>query len=223
MKRKITVFIDNNKKELYLESCLVKPEISLMTLKNVTVYWKFKNITSETEVKFGATGNAKKITFEEGYWPFEMIKERLGSDNVAVEALRHNNKYRIKPNGGSLNLGKLGPLLGFPENQVILDGVWKVSPKVVDVNLGLRYINIDCDVINTTENSDTKGMRSYSLATIPVTTEQSLNGSVSLFRGIDSEVVINNGCYNRLVFEINSNIDKNVEVNIDALLELYIA
>ena len=101
MKHKITVFIENNKKELYLEACLVKPEISMVTLKNVTVYWKFKNITSETEITFGS-GSSTNITLEPGYWPFEMIKERLGSDNVALEALRHNNKCRIKPNGGSL-------------------------------------------------------------------------------------------------------------------------
>ena len=216
------MFIEGNKKDLYLDACVVKKEMTTMILKNVTVFWKFKNITSNIDVTLGSGSSERDITFEEGYWTFDMIRAQFNSFSVSLEALRHNNKCRIKPDGDDLNLGKLGPLLGFPENEVVSDGVWKTSPKVVDVNLGLRYINIDCDVINTTENSDTKGKRSYPLATIPVTTEQSLNGSVSVFRGIDSEVVINNGCFNRLVFVISSNIDKNVEVNIETLLELYI-
>ena len=92
---------------------------------------------------------------------------------------------------------------------------------IVIVNQGLKYVNINCDVINTSENCDTSGMRSYSLATLPVTTEQSLNGSVTIFKGINSEVVIDSGCHNRLVFYIDTNIFKKVDV--DALIELYIA
>ena len=108
--RRITVFIQDNNQDLYLDKCVVKPKISTMILKNATIYWKYRNvITGENdEVTFGTGSSAKKITFGEGYWPFEMIKERLEADNVVLEAVRHCNKCRIQPSGGSLNLGKFG-------------------------------------------------------------------------------------------------------------------
>ena len=216
------MFIESNKKSLYLDTCVVKPNGSLMTLKSATVYWKCKNVlTGENDqVTLGSVPNAKKITFEERYWTFDLIKDRLGSDNVKLEAMRHCNGCRIQPNGSDLNLNKFGLLLGFPMNTIISDGVWMTSPNDVDVNQGLRYIIINCDIIDTYANYDTGGKRSYSLATFPVTTKQSLNGSVSYFRGVNSDVMINNGCFNRLDFDIKSNIEKKVDVN--ALLELYI-
>ena len=73
---KLTVFIEGNKKELYLESCINKQNRAVMVLKNATVYWNFKNsdgyILSETNKNF----------FEENYWTFAKIKKRLAANNI---------------------------------------------------------------------------------------------------------------------------------------------
>ena len=51
---KIIVFIENNKKELRFDTCIIKPAGSIMT----------------------------KIPFEEGYWTFDMIEEKLGKQYI---------------------------------------------------------------------------------------------------------------------------------------------
>ena len=76
---KLTVFIEGNKRTLYLDPCINKQNGSVMVLKNLTVYWKFKNaggyILSRT----------KKIHFEEGYWTFAKIKKRFAVNNMKLE------------------------------------------------------------------------------------------------------------------------------------------
>ena len=71
--KKITVFIEDNKKDLYLDVSINKLGRSIMTLKNATIYWKYKNVITgiNDHVMYGTT----KITFEEGYWTFDMVKE----------------------------------------------------------------------------------------------------------------------------------------------------
>ena len=41
---KINVFIENNEKELRFDNCIVKPAGSVMTLKNASIYWNYKNV-----------------------------------------------------------------------------------------------------------------------------------------------------------------------------------
>ena len=217
--KKITVFIENNKKDLYLEVCINKPGKSIMTLKNATIYWKFKNVIAGVNdyVMYGTT----KITFEEGYWTFEMIKEKLEKNKkIKLVSNKHNNTCKIRSDGENLNLKKFALLLGFPENKILSDGSWETSPKVVDVNRGLRYINVNCSIVDTSENSNTDGERSQTLVSLPIPSDQSLNSTATFFKNIDSKVTINNGCFNTLIFDVNTNIEEKVDM--DLLLEIYI-
>ena len=119
--KRVTVFIEGNKKELYLDDSIFKPDKSTMTLKNVAIYWKYRNIIAGENDQL--TLGSKKITVEEGYWTFGMISEKLEGDDVKLEAIVHNNKCKIQPIGGDLDLGKLAPLLGFPESETLRNGV----------------------------------------------------------------------------------------------------
>ena len=216
--KKITVFIENNKKDLYLDVSVNKLGKSIMTLNNAAIYWKYKNVIAGDNdyVMYGA----KKITFEEGYWTFNMMKEKLENENVKLEANKHNDTCKIRSNGENLNLKKFAPLLGFPENKILSDGSWETSPKVVDVNRGLRYININCSIVDTSENFNTDGKRSQTMASIPIPTEQSLNSTVTFLKNINGKVKINNGCFNRLIFDVDTNIENKVDM--DLLLEICI-
>lgn len=91
---------------------------------------------------------------------------------------------------------------------------------MVDVNRGLKYININCDLVDTSGNIDTNGHRSYTLATLPIPSEQLLNSTVTNFKGINSSVTITNGRFNRLLFNVDTNINNKVDMSL--LLELYI-
>ena len=103
-----------------------------MTLKNAAVYWNYKNVITgkNDHVMSGTT----KIPFEEGYWTFDMIEEKLGKQSIKLEANEHNNTCKIYSESQNLNLKKFGKLLGFPENEIVNSGTWKTSPSVVDVS-----------------------------------------------------------------------------------------
>ena len=189
-----------------------------MTLKNAAVYWNYKNVITgkNDHVMRGTT----KITFEEGYWTFDMIKGKLGKQSIKLEANEHNNTCKIYSETQNLNLKKFGELLGFPENEIVNSGTWKTSPSVVDVNKGLRYVSINCNIVNTAGNIDTDGHWSYALASLPIPSDQLLNSTVTQFKGIDSSVRITNGQFNRILFDVNTNISDKVDMSL--LLESYI-
>ena len=189
-----------------------------MSLKNAAIYWKYKNVI--TDVNDHIMRGTTKIPFEEGYWTFDMMKEKLEQRTIKLEANKHYNTCKIYSKTQDLNLKKFGELLGFPEDKTVSSGTWDTSPNVVDVNRGLRYININCDLVGTSQNSNTNGQRSYTLATLPIPSEQLLNPTVIYFRNIDSGVAITNGCFNRLSFDVDTNINKKIDMNL--LLELYI-
>ena len=215
---KINVFIENNEKELRFDTCIVKPAGSVMTLKNAAVYWNYKNVIAgkNDHVMHGTA----KVPFEEGYWTFDMAERKLGEQSIKLEANEHNNRCKIYSESQNLNLIKFGKLLGFPENEIVNSGTWKTSPGVVDVNKGLRYVNINCNIVNTVGNIDTDGHWSCALATLPIPSDQFLNSTVTHFKGIDSSVKITNGQFNRVIFNVDTNIEDKVDMSL--LLELYI-
>ena len=104
---KINVFIENNEKELRFDTCIIiKPAGSIMTLKNAAVYWNYKNvITGKNDYVMRGT---TKIPFEEGYWTFDMIEEKLGKQSIKLEANEHNNTCKIYSGTQNLNLKMFG-------------------------------------------------------------------------------------------------------------------
>ena len=52
-----------------------------MGVKNVAVYWNFKNVAKDDVVTL-ASNPPKNIGFEEGYWTFHMLAERLAENDV---------------------------------------------------------------------------------------------------------------------------------------------
>ena len=215
---KINVFIENNEKELRFDTCIVKPVGSVMTLKNAAIYWDYKNVIAgkNDHVMHGAT----KVSFGEGYWTFGRVERELGKQSIKLEAIEHNNTCKIYSESQNLNLKKFGKLLGFPENEVVDSGAWKTSPGVVDVNKGLRYVNINCNIVNTAGNIDTDGHWSCVLAMLPIPSDQLLNSTVTRFKGINSSVKITNGQFNRILFNVDTNIEDKVDMSL--VLELYI-
>ena len=93
---------------------------SLLGAKEVTVFWKFKNITK-------AIGNGKFVikkdptdasqdlekTLGEGYWDFQQIKDRLETEKLILSINVYNNTCSIENKTGSaVDLKKFGKLLG---------------------------------------------------------------------------------------------------------------
>ena len=91
---------------------------------------------------------------------------------------------------------------------------------MVDINRGLRYITIGCNCVNTDRNFDTNGNPSRVFARIPVTTEQSLNESVTSYDNIHTSVSVLNGDHSMFEFDVTTNIGYGVGLTV--MFELYI-
>ena len=140
--KNISVYIKGGtKKTLILDKPLVT-YASLLKVNEVTVFWKFKNITDAIDNRKFIINNNEK-TFEEGYWDFEQIKERLKGEKLELSMNVHNNTCNIiNKTGTVVNLKKFGMLLGFPENHLLKNTTNTItSPNPVDVNHALRYLH----------------------------------------------------------------------------------
>ena len=95
-------------------------EGSELTISNIVINWRFENIEKDTRIKLIDLSNVgTDVTFEKGYWTFDDIKEKLGQNNVSLTKNIQNNTCRIYSKDSSVNLGEVGPLLGFEANKVI--------------------------------------------------------------------------------------------------------
>ena len=83
-----------------------------------------------------------------------MISEKFGGNGVQLERNRHDNSCKIFSKSGNVNLKNFAPLLGFPANAV--------TPSNVDVNLGLRYVTVGCNCVDTDKNFDPAGKKEQS-------------------------------------------------------------
>ena len=185
--------------------------------------WKYKNVQTNVNnlIKFITVADhpTAGVAFEEGYWTFNMIADHLAESGITLERHIHDNRCNIL-SPKKLNLYHFGPLLGFPKNAIIPKNTKTKSPLVVDINRGLEHITIGCNCVNTDRNFDTHGNPSRVFARIPVTTEQSLNESVTTYDNIHKSVSVLNGDHSTFEFDVHTNIG--YDVGLTVMFELYI-
>ena len=81
----MAIYIKNGEAtEYYPEDNLVCEVTSVVRLCNATIYWHYKNVRTGPGVNDTVTYGSKKITFKEGYWTFNMIRDKLRQEKVAV-------------------------------------------------------------------------------------------------------------------------------------------
>ena len=174
--KNISVFIEGSAKKTYR---FKKPIITYGTrlaAKEVTVFWNFKNITSAIgNNAFGIKDSADK-TINDGYYDFQDLKTRLEEDKLEIQINTYDNTCTVEnKNTKEVDLKKLGLLLGFPENHKVAGKATELSLKPVDVNHGLRYLTVTCDLIDSSKNIDLDGNESNILAFLPITPGTRLN------------------------------------------------
>ena len=191
---------------------------SLLAAKEVTVFWNFKNITNVLDNgKFSITTGSvtEEKTLGEGYWDFQQLKERLDGEKLKLSMNVYDNTCSIVNNtGGKVNLKKFGKLLGFPENHELAAGA-SASPKHVDVNHGLRWLTVTCDLIDSSKNTDLKGNESDVLAFLPITPGTRLNSNCYVYeRDAYAWRPAKNDVVTEMKFTVKSNISEKVDVDI---------
>ena len=158
-----------------------------------------------------------------GYWDFELIKERLKESKINLTAVIPNNTCDIEnKNGKTLNLKNLGQLIGFPANENIPHDTILRSPNAVDVNRGLKYLTVTCDLANPERNVDTNGNTSTNIAYLPIPPGTRLNSSVSSFNENHPVVSLKEDIVTEMTFTVTPNIS-NVSVDVDVLLNLVVS
>ena len=119
-----------------------------------------------------------------------------------------------------INMKNFGPILGFDKDQVIKANTKIKSGKTVNINNDLKYIEVKCSLVDSQRNIDTNGKRSDVILTLPITSTNTLKGSVQHYFYIESKIPINKGFCNILNFNVIGNNNKTQFGSI--LLELYI-
>ena len=152
--------LDTGTTDVFLRKCITTKYGEKIQVKNIRVLWKYKNIiTNDNDlIKFITVPDhpAMGVAFEEGYWTFNMIADRLSESGITLERHKHDNRCTIL-SSKKLNLYRFGPLLGFPENMIVPKNTKSKSPFVVDINCGLRHITLGCNCVDIDRNFDTHG------------------------------------------------------------------
>ena len=219
---KITAWLSNGQNEIYLDGFIKTDINSKIVINNVSIFWRFRNIHEDNREVTLVESNGKQtvLQFEMGYWTFDMISELLSKkESVTLKKNRHNNTCRIHSDKYEIHLGNFGLLIGFEKDIVITRGVTKDSGEV-NVNSGLRFFTIGCDIVNDVKNFCVDGCRSKTIATFPITTEEPLFNYVSYYKDVNFEAPVINGVHNCLKFFVDTNVEEEVEMNI--LIECYL-
>ena len=216
--RNINVFVTGGTKKLTLKDPFLTQKGTTIQLKSATVFWNFENVTS-TNNKYAVGTSQKEIGT--GYLDFELIKERLKEDKINLTAVIHDNMCDIEnQNDTTVNLKKFGKLLGFPENQPVLANTVTRSPHSVDVNRGLRYLKVTCDLANPLKNVDTDGNTNTNISYLPIPPGTRLNSTVSSFNENHPVVFVKEDIVTEMTFTVTPNI--NIPVDVDVLLNLVV-
>ena len=215
----ISVFIEGTGKKTYKFKKPITTFASQLVAKEVTVFWNFKNITSAIGNNTFGIKNSSDKTINDGYYDFQGLKTRLEEDKLELQINTYDNTCTVEnKNTEEVDLKKLGLLLGFPENHKVAGKATKLSPKPVDVNHGLRYLTVTCDLIDSSKNIDLDGNESNILALLPVTPGTRLNSNCYVYERDRAWQAAKNTLVYEMEFEVTSNISPKVDVNI--LLDL---
>ena len=87
--------LGTGKTDVFLRKCITTKSGEKIYVKNISVLWKYKNVRSKVNnlIKFITIPDhpATGVAFEEGYWTFNMIVDRLAEFNITLERHMHDN------------------------------------------------------------------------------------------------------------------------------------
>ena len=86
----------------------------------------------------------------------------------------------------------------------------KDDSNTVNINLGVRSVNIGCSLVNSTRNWNRYQKGSEVIATLPVSTEMSLNGSIENFSNQEWCAPTRKGEFSFLTFNVEDNTQRNL-------------
>ena len=223
--KNISVFIQGESTTVNFQNPIAT-YASLLTAKEVTVFWKFKNITTDLDngtfvIIKDPTDPTKNETntINPGYYDFQQLKERLEPYKLELSMNVHDNTCTVEnKNTEEVDLKRLGLLLGFPENHKVAGNVTVLSPKPVDVNHGLRYLTVKCDFVDSSKNS-WNGVESTVLSFLPITPGTRLNSNCYVYERNYTPRYAKNDVVSKMKFTVEPNVS-GLKVDTDILMDI---
>ena len=221
--KNISVHIKKGKETSFKFTKPIATYGTCIAAREVTVFWNFKNITQAIGNNTFVIKNTPEdpVTINDGYYDFQALKERLKLNKLELQMNTYNNTCSIdNKNTVKVDLKKLGPLLGFHENHELGASNSESPSDPVDVNHGLKWLTVTCDLIDRSKNIDLEGKESDILAFLPITPGTRLNSSCYVYERENAWRAAKNAVVSEMVFRVNSNISENVDVDVDILLDI---
>ena len=226
---KITVYIPQNedgdtKLTLNLENSVTLNGKESIFVKKVSVFWNYNNILTGVNDEITVAGVSSPVKIPQGYYTYDgltnYISANTNSKIAFFKSVETGKCSIVTPSDGkNVNLGELGTLLGFEVGSEAVAGTPLYGGEV-DINRGLKYIDVKCNMVNKSHNIGTNGRVSDSLVSLPIC-EGTLKGSATRYRDVESSVRVNGGAYNQISFSVKgSNGSKRVGA---VLLEMYLS
>ena len=145
------------------------------------------------------------LFFGQGYWSFLDLQKEFAESNVTLTPILHNSRCRISSLEYTVDLGNIGPLLGFLPNTVIQPGLTKDSGRI-NINQGLESIVISSSLVDDQSVFDSSEEHSQVIAVLPIDTTQRLNATMTNYGELEFSAPIFNGNVRQFTITVGDNL-----------------
>jgi hypothetical protein len=151
------------------------------------------------------------------------MKEKLERSGVTLTYHHQNARTWIETSKHKVTIKrKLLEMLGlirFGDQLVLVKGASTSGESRVDLNDGLKFVNIHCNLASKSYNVNHLGKPSDVITSVTVPTDRSLFGSVVSYIDVESRTSIVKGTCSELVFHMTDQDGKPIDIG-EVLIEM---
>ena len=189
LKMKFTVSLKGSHTVIPLQDSVLTSNYSSVFVKRVSVFWEYFNIREPTTIIRVKTD--ADVIIPKGYYTFDSIKLLLERHGVSLTYFKETATCQIESTKSDITIEeRLLAMLGFnrfSNPMILLKGRSLVGDSKVNLNNGLRYVNIHFNLANKSFNINPGGRPS------DVPTDRPLLGSVASYIDTESKTSIVKG------------------------------
>ena len=223
---KFTVLLKGPHTIIPLQNSVLTSNYNSVFMKKVSVFWEFFNISKPTTIiRVKTDAGDSDVIIEKGYYTFDSVKLLLERHGVKLTYFRETATCQLESTKNDITIEeRLLTMLGFNRfnnPMILLKGRSLTGDSKVDLNNGLRYVNIYSNLVNKTFNINPLGTPSDVITSVTVPTDRPLLGSVVIYIDTESRIPISKGSFNELIFHVMDQNNKPIDIG-EVLLEMYL-
>ena len=112
-------------------------------VKRATIFWDYNNFTEEPSFSIGGGD----IILIPGYYTFGDLTKLMKPYGIDLQLYDHNNTVYVENKSQQeLKLTRLATLLWLDDPTVLPDQGSTFGDKQMDINCGMKFLNIHCDI-----------------------------------------------------------------------------